>query len=161
MVIVLMGVAGSGKTTVGRELARELGWEFRDGDEFHPAANVAKMAAGIPLGDGDREPWLAAIGAYVDGRRAAGKSAVVACSALKEAYRLRIVPDPSRVSLVWLTGDPELLRRRIRGREGHFMKEDMLASQLEALEPPANALRIDVDATPAELVGRIRAELGI
>jgi gluconokinase len=155
MVILIMGVAGSGKTTVGRALATALGWEFRDADEFHPAANVAKMSAGHPLTDADRAPWLAAIRAYIDAQLAREENAVVTCSALKEAYRARLVADPARVKLVHLTGDPALLAQRIAGRTDHFMKPEMLASQLAALEPPRDALVIDIARSPATIVGQI------
>jgi gluconokinase len=139
-VVVLMGVAGSGKTTIGVKLATALGCGFRDADEFHPAANVAKMSAGIPLDDADRAPWLEAIRAYVAGCLARGESAVVTCSALRESYRERIVVDPVRVKLVYLRGEFSLILGRMKRREGHFMKEAMLRSQFEALEPPENAV---------------------
>lgn len=161
MVILLMGVAGCGKTTVGQALAAALGWSFRDADEFHPAANVAKMSAGHPLTDADRAPWLAAIRAYVDERLARQENAVVTCSALKENYRAQLVADPARVKLVHLTGDPALLAARIAGRQGHFMKPGMLASQLATLEPPRHALTVDVAGSPAETVTRIRKGLAL
>src|SRR4051812_9707310 len=129
MVIILMGVAGSGKTTVGEKLASALGWGFRDADDFHPPANVAKMSAGAPLTDEDRAPWLAAIRAHIDACLARGENAVVTCSALKERYRQVLLADPSRVKLVYLTGSPSLLAERIGGRHGHFMKPEMLQSQ--------------------------------
>jgi len=155
LIILLMGVAGSGKTTVGRRLAETLGWGFADADEFHPPANVAKMSSGQPLDDEDRAPWLAAIRTYIESRIAAGTPAVVTCSALKERYRAAVAPDPSRLRLVHLTADPAVLRERISGRQGHFMKADMLQSQLDALEPPKGALSVDVSAPPDVLVGRI------
>ncbi len=161
MVIVLMGVAGSGKTTVGRQLAEQLGWPFADADEFHPPENIARMAAGLPLDDADRAPWLAAIRAQIDRHLAAGVSAVVTCSALKQRYREQIRSDPARVRLVYLTGAPELLAARLHQRSGHFMKPDMLASQLAALEPPTDALTLDVAAAPAKLVAAIRAAYGV
>jgi gluconokinase len=154
-----MGVSGSGKTTVGRLLAAGLGWEFRDADEFHSAANLAKMAAGIPLDDHDRAPWLAALRACIDERLRTGAGAVVACSALKEAYRRRLRPDPARVRTVFLHGDVPLIQGRLRQRQGHFMKADLLGSQFAALEPPADALALDVAAPPSVLVARIRAAL--
>jgi gluconokinase len=161
MVIVLMGVAGSGKTTVGGALATALSWEFRDADEFHPAANVAKMSAGHPLTDADRAPWLAAIRHYIDHKLARRENAIVTCSALKAAYRAQLVADPSSVRLVHLTGDPALLAQRIAGRTDHFMKPDMLASQLAALELPRDALAIDVAAPPAAIVAQIRKALSL
>ncbi|WP_040768323.1 gluconokinase [Tsukamurella sp. 1534] len=130
-----MGVSGSGKSTVGAELARHLGRDFADGDDFHSNANRAKMAAGTPLTDEDRWPWLAAIGAHLRDEMIAGRPAVVACSALKRVYRDRIRAAGASVYFVFLTGGEDVLMRRMQGREGHFMKADMLASQLAILEP--------------------------
>ena len=156
MVILLMGVAGSGKTTVGRALAASLGWSFRDADEFHPPANVAKMSAGQPLTDADRVPWLAAIRAHLDEKLARNENGVVTCSALKEKYRATLVADPARVKLVHLAGDPALLAARLAGRRDHFMKPEMLASQLAALEPPRDALAVDIAGSPDQIVAHIR-----
>jgi gluconokinase len=156
-----MGVAGSGKTTIGRALAASLGWNFRDADEFHPPANIAKMSAGQPLTDADRAPWLAAIRAHLDEKITRGENAVVTCSALKENYRAQLVTDPARVKLVHLTGDPALLASRIAGRTDHFMKPGMLASQLAALEPPRDALTVDVAAAPEKIVAEIRRALSL
>lgn len=161
MVILLMGVAGSGKTTIGEKLAADLGWPFADADAFHPPANVAKMSAGQPLTDGDRAPWLAAIRAYIEGVLARGGSAVVTCSALKARYREVVVPDPAQVKLVHLTGTPDLLRARIGARQGHFMKPAMLDGQLAALEPPAGALTVDIAPPPAEIAAAIRRALAL
>lgn len=161
MVIVLMGVAGSGKTTVGQKLAAALGWSFRDADEFHPAANVAKMSAGTPLTDEDRAPWLAAIRTYIDASLEHREGAVVTCSALKERYRAVLVGDPAQVKLVHLTGSPALLAERIGGRKGHFMKPEMLRSQLDALETPANALAVDIAPPPEDIVATIRRALSL
>lgn len=161
MVILVMGVAGSGKTTVGRALAAALGWEFRDADDFHPPANIAKQAAGIPLDDADRAPWLAAIRAHLDEKLFRGENAVVTCSALKEKYRAQLVADPARVKLVHLSGTPALLAARIAGRTDHFMKPAMLASQLAALEPPRDALAVDIAEPPDKLVAHIRRALSV
>ena len=160
MVILLMGVSGSGKTTLGQWLASQLGWEFADGDDYHPAANVEKMRNGIPLTDADRAPWLETLRALIAGWIAAGKSAVLACSALRQAYRdsLRIGPE---VQVVYLRGTPELLRERLRARVGHFMTEGMLESQLAALEEPEDAVVVDVDRSPVEIAAEIRARLGL
>jgi gluconokinase len=160
-VIVLMGVAGSGKTTVGRALAAQLGWTFRDADEFHPVANVEKMSGGIPLTDRDRQPWLRAIRAYIDETLARGDHAVVTCSALKERYRRVIVVDPARVKLVHLTGDRALIAERLRARQGHFMKPGMLSSQLADLEAPRDALVVDVAPTPEVIAAEIRTALSL
>jgi gluconokinase len=161
MVILVMGVAGSGKTTIGQLLARELRWSFADADDFHPPANVAKMAAGQPLDDADRAPWLAALRAHIEGCLARNENAVVACSALKSAYRATLVVDRTQVRVVHLHGSRELLQSRLQHRKGHFMRPEMLESQLATLEPPSHALTLDVSATPPELVARIRQAFAI
>ncbi|GGK34193.1 gluconokinase [Pilimelia terevasa] len=155
-VTVVMGVAGSGKTTVGRLLADRLRVPYADGDDFHPAANVARMRAGHALTDADRAPWLAALGRWIDARGATG--GVVSCSGLRRAYRDALRRDRPRVRLVLLTGDPDLLARRIAGRRDHFMAPAMLAGQLATLEPPEPdepVLQVDVAPPPAVLVARI------
>ncbi len=161
VVILLMGVAGSGKTTVGLRLAADLGWSFRDADDFHPPENIAKMSAGQPLDDRDRAPWLAAIRAYIAACLARGESAIVTCSALREAYRAAAIPDPVRVKLVHLAGDYQLILDRMRARTDHFMKPAMLESQFAALETPANALAVDITKTPVEIAAEIRAKLAL
>lgn len=161
IVVVLMGVAGSGKTTVGRVLATALGWEFRDADDFHPPRNIAKMSRGTPLTDADRAPWLAAIRQHIDDCLARRSNAVLTCSALKAVYRRAILSDPDRVKLVQLSGTPELIRQRLAARSGHFMKTDMLDSQLASLEPPADALTVDIAPPPEIIVGRIRSALSL
>lgn len=161
LAIVIMGVAGCGKSTVGVKLARELGWDFKDADDFHPPANVAKMAAGIPLNDEDRAPWLLAIRQHLEAALQRGESVVVTCSALKERYRAVVVCDPERVKLVYLQGDYALLLQRISQREGHFMKDTMLKSQFEALEPPTTAFTVSVALSPEEIVSRIRREFEV
>ena len=160
MVVLVMGVAGSGKTTVGRRLADALGWEFYDADDFHPRANVEKMARGVPLDDEDRGPWLEALREVVRAALERGGGAVLACSALKECYRERLLVD-ERVKLVYLKGDRGLLRRRLSARRGHFMRPEMLDSQLAALEEPGPETHFDASAAPDELVGAIRDRLGI
>jgi gluconokinase len=160
LVILLMGVAGSGKTTIGLQLAQELGWSFRDADDFHPPENVAKMSAGMPLDDHDRAPWLAAIRSHIGSCLARGESAIVTCSALKERYRAIVAGDP-RVQLVHLTGDFDLILERMNKRQGHFMKPEMLRSQFAALEPPSGAVPIDIDRPPAEIVAAIRQKLSL
>ncbi|MEO6875065.1 MAG: gluconokinase [Opitutaceae bacterium] len=159
MVVLLMGVAGSGKTTIGRELAAELGWRFADADDFHPPANVAKMSVGLPLDDTDRAPWLAAIRVYIDARIERGENAVVTCSALKEKHRAVLLTGAPEVNLVYLRGTRELLWSRISARKGHFMKPAMLDSQLAALEEPVNALVVDITPPPAQIIAGIRSAI--
>lgn len=161
VVVLLMGVAGSGKTTVGTQLAAELGWSFRDADEFHPPENIAKMSAGTPLTDDDRAPWLAAIRRHIESTLARGESGVVTCSALRERYRAAAIPATGRVLLVHLAGDFEVIHTRMQARTDHFMKPEMLKSQFAALEAPADALRLDITRTPAELVGDVRRALAL
>jgi len=160
VVILLMGVSGSGKTAVGTLLASQLGWEFADGDDYHPAANVEKMRNGIPLTDADRAPWLETLRALIAGWIAAGENAVLACSALKRTYRENLQIGPE-VQAVYLRGTPQLLRQRLRTRIGHFMTERMLESQLAALEEPEDAVVVDVDRAPARIVAEILARLGL
>jgi len=136
MIVVVAGVAGSGKTTVGQLLARRLGWRFADGDNFHPAANVAKMKAGLPLTDDDRKPWLAAIDSWMDDIIASGQSAVLACSALKRKYRDDLVGRREEAVMVFLTISQAEDEARVLARKGHFFHEPLLASQFAALEPP-------------------------
>lgn len=155
-----MGVSGVGKTTVGRLLAAGLGWPFLDADDFHPAANVAKMQAGQPLDDADREPWLATLAAALRQRLERGESAVLACSALKESYRDRLRVGPA-VRFVHLRAPREVIRRRLEERRGHFFAPDLLASQLAALEEPEGALSVDVSEPPELVARRIVGELGL
>jgi carbohydrate kinase (thermoresistant glucokinase family) len=158
--IVLMGVAGSGKSVVGAALAARLGVPFRDADEFHPAANVAKMSSGVPLDDNDRWPWLDAIGAAI---RDTHGGVVVACSALKRAYRDRIIAVAERaVMFVYLDGDRATLAKRLGGRRGHFMPASLLDSQLATLEPPAadeNAIVVSIEPPAATIVDDICTRL--
>jgi len=134
IVLVVMGVSGVGKTTLAKALAERLGWTFKEGDELHPAANIAKMKAGIPLTDADRGPWLDAIGGWIDGQLDAGRPGVITCSALKRAYRDRLARP--RVIFVFDRLGPEAAAARIAGRKGHFMPPSLLASQFADLEPP-------------------------
>ena len=158
-IILIMGVAGSGKTTVGRQLATGLGWPYHEADDFHSVASKAKMGRGLPLDDTDRVPWLAAIRAVMDDCRTAGRSAVFSCSALKESYRRVLLDGTAGVSLVFLSGERELLLARLQQRPGHYMKPAMLESQLAILEPPAGALVLDIRQSPGELVAEIRRSL--
>lgn len=147
--VVVMGVSGSGKSTIGRRLADALGYAFLEGDEMHPPANIAKMSAGVPLDDADRAAWLDGIARWMEAQRAAGRNAVVACSALKRAYRERLRRAGPAVWFVYLEVDHQELARRMRGRE-HFMPPELLGSQLATLEEPAGdepALHIDANGT--------------
>ncbi len=155
---MLMGVSGAGKTTVGRLLASDLGWDFADADDYHPPANVEKMRSGTPLTDADRTPWLETLRTLIAGRIAAGKNTVLACSALKREYRqlLQVAPE---VKVAYLKGTAETFRQRLRTRVGHFMTEQMLDSPLEALEEPEDAVVVDGDRSPAEIVAEIRARM--
>lgn len=158
-----MGPAGSGKTTVGELLASQLSWEFADGDDFHPPANIEKMSRGIPLTDEDRLPWLQSIRDAMQQWQAQGKSVVVACSALKRSYRnmLEVDSNAKDIKLVYLKGSYDLLLARLHSRAGHYMKEQMLASQLADLEEPTEALTIDVAESPEQIVSEIRNRLGL
>jgi gluconokinase len=161
VVVIVMGVSGAGKTTVGTHLARALGWTFRDADEFHPARNIAKMHAGEPLTDADREPWLERMRALLRETLGGGGHLVLACSALKEAYRERLTVDPVRQRWVFLHASRELLTERLAHREGHFMAASLLDSQLETLEPPEGALVVDVTPPPDAIVERILGALDL
>jgi len=162
MIIIVMGVSGSGKTAVGRELARQLGCPFYDGDEFHPPENIAKMARGLPLDDHDREPWLARLRELMGEHAKKGETAVFACSALKKSYRdlLRAGGDP--MQFVHLQGDFELIWDRMRRRKTHYMKADMLESQFDALEPPGSdeAMIVDITQNVADITSAILDQLG-
>lgn len=160
MIVLVMGTTGSGKTTIGKLLAGRLNWEFLDGDDFHPPANIEKMRAGIPLTDADRAPWLQILGSLIIARLGASESAVLACSALKESYRKELLVD-SRVRLIYLRGSYELFSERVRGRTGHFAKQDLLASQFATLEEPADAIAVDATQSPDQIVAEILQRLGI
>jgi len=162
VVILMMGVSGAGKTTIGQLLASALGWNFVDADDYHPADNVEKMRNGTPLTDADRAPWLETLRTLIANWIAAGKNTVLACSALKQSYRqaLQVGPEVEvEINIVYLKSTPEILRQRLRARRGHFMTERMLASQLAALEAPEDAVTVDADRPPAEVVTEIRARL--
>ena len=144
MIVVVMGVSGSGKTTIGTALAARLGWAFVEGDDWHPSQNVAKMSAGTPLTDEDRRPWLDRLNAELRAREARGESVVATCSALKQRYRDRLTRGLARWQLVFLHGSFELLGHRMAERKHRFMPASLLQSQFDALEPPANAIAVDV-----------------
>lgn len=160
MQIIIMGVAGSGKTTIAEALAEALDWPVYDADHYHPESNIAKMSAGEPLTDDDREAWLAALAALLREHAADRTPAVLACSALKQRYRDRLQVDRS-VRFVHLQGDYDLVLARLNERTDHFMKPDMLASQFADLEPPREAVVIDIRAPVAEIVAEIRQRLDI
>ena len=155
MIIILMGVSGSGKTTVGKLLARDLGWDFHDADDYHTPDNVAKMSRGIPLTDDDRLPWLQKLHDLILDCIRQNKQVVIACSALKEMYRTRLQIN-HLVQFVYLVGSFELIKERLTKRQRHFMTTDLLASQFAALEEPQDVLAIDISATPEEIVSAIR-----
>jgi gluconokinase len=157
--VIVMGVAGSGKTTVGELLAQRLGWSFYDADAFHPAENIAKMANGTPLNDADRVPWLAALNALISTSLEKKRPAVLACSALKESYRQQLLEDNDGVQFVYLKGSYDLIWSRISQRKDHYMKPQMLQSQFEALEEPANALKFDVSLSVEAIVERLLEHL--
>ena len=154
-----MGVTGCGKTTVGALLAADCGWEFHDADDFHPAENVAKMKSGAALADADRWPWLDALNAVLLAAERRGKSLVLACSALKQAYRDRLTRGCAAARFVFLDGEPELIRTRLAARRGHYMNPMLLDSQFAILERPQDALRLDAAGSPPVLVLAVRAAL--
>ena len=160
MVILVMGVSGSGKTTIGQMLSAQLNWPFVDGDSLHSAANVAKMAAEIPLTDDDRAPWLQSIHDVMEGWLIQQKNGIVASSALKEKYRRILLTSPE-IKIVYLRGSYELIYSRMQHRPGHYMKPEMLQSQFAALEEPADAIVIDIAAPAEEIVANIRQKLAI
>jgi gluconokinase len=147
---IIMGVAGSGKSSVGKVLAEHLKWDFYDADDFHPPENVSKMATGTPLTDADRAPWLAALHDLISSNLKQGKPSVLACSALKENYRAQLMKDNHGVRLVYLKGDYDLLMSRLNSRSDHFMKPQMLQSQFATLEEPADALTIELSSKSVE-----------
>jgi carbohydrate kinase (thermoresistant glucokinase family) len=162
--VIVMGVSGCGKSTIGALLAAHLRWEFEDADWLHPAANVDKMHNGIPLTDEDRWPWLAAIAAWIDHCRRSGGYAVVACSALKRRYRDVLIGDRADVRLVYLKGDEALIARRIATRHEHFMPRSLLRSQFEALEEPRadeNPVVVSIEPQPREIVAKILSALNM
>ena len=163
MIVIIFGVSGAGKTTVGKLLARELGWRFIEADDFHPAANIEKMRSGHPLTDEDRWPWLEELRQQIERSLSARKNAVLACSALKRAYRdhLRVSDE---VKFVFLRGDYALVERQLRSRHRHFMNANLLQSQFDNLEEPQpdeNVLTIELGRTPEDIVERIEAKLNL
>lgn len=161
MIIVVMGVAGSGKTRIGRALSRELGWPFYDADDFHPLENIATMSGGVPLSDEAREPWLDMLRELLQRLHADRVDAVLACSALRAHFRERLREGAGDVRYVYLRADRELLERRLTTRSGHFMPAALLDSQLAALEEPEGALTVDAAQPPEQLVAEIRSALAV
>lgn len=160
-VVLLMGVSGVGKTTIGILLAERLGWQFRDGDDFHSTANIAAMAQGIALTDGDRLPWLLAMQQAISTWLATGMPTVLACSALKAEYRQLLTQGCDRVQVVYLKASFELIQRRLQHRQGHYMAASLLPSQFAALEEPEDSLQVDASQEPAAIVTEIIAALGL
>lgn len=160
-VVVMMGVSGVGKTTIGKALAAKLDWSFVDGDDLHPPSNVLKMERGEPLDDRDRQPWLSELHRVIEDHRASGTPLVLCCSALKASYRQALVGDTRGVVFVYLSGQADLIAARLEQRRGHFMPPALLASQFDTLEPPVAAIAVEVDRPVAETVERIIAQLDI
>jgi len=161
MIVILMGVSGVGKTTVGELLADRTGWVLYDADDFHSQSNIEKMRSGIPLTDDDRWPWLDRLNAVLREKEQRGDSAILACSALKQRYRDRLAQGLGDVRWVHLAGDFDLIKQRIEARKGHYMTAKLLESQFAALEPPADALVLDVALAPASLSESIARGLGL
>jgi gluconokinase len=161
MIILMMGVSGSGKTTIGQLLASQLGWKFQDADDLHSPANIEKMHQDIPLTDEDRRPWLQALRELIDRSIEQQTNLVLACSALKAVYRQKLVSQPELVKFVYLKGSIELLQQRLKERKDHFMKVEMLRSQLADLEEPDDALVVEIDRSPTEIIQQIEKQLSI
>ena len=160
MIVILMGVSGSGKTTIGKLLAHDLGWDFYDADDFHPAQNIAKMSRGLALNDEDRRPWLQSLQALILDCLESGKQAVIACSALKETYRTTLRVNDN-VKFVYLKGSFEQIKARLTDRQNHFMPGDLLADQFATLEEPLDAVPIDISMPPDQISKAIRIALDI
>jgi gluconokinase len=158
VIVIIMGTTGAGKTTIGTMLATQLNWQFADADSFHPPANIEKMSHGIPLNDADRAPWLEAMRKAILEWIAAGKNVVLACSALKRAYRDELRPSPE-VRIVYLKGSYALFAERIRHRHGHFAGEQILAGQFTDLEEPEDAITVEAAQIPEQIVAGIRTQL--
>ena len=159
MIVLLMGVSGVGKTTIGQALAEALGWRFLDADDFHPPENVAKMAVGIPLDDTDRQPWLAKMNEELLKLQSGGSSAVLGCLGLKESYREQLARGVEDLEVAYLHGEFALIQERMNGRRHRFMPSTLLQSQFAALEPPEQAISVDVSASIEKSVSVIKAQL--
>jgi gluconokinase len=160
MIVIIMGVVGAGKTTVGTLLANQLGWQFADADDFHPPTNIEKIRQGIPLTDADRDPWLESLSHTIEGWIAANENAVLACSALKRSYREKLSVAPE-VRFIYLKGSPGLIAGRLHARHGHFAGESILTSQIADLEEPEVAIVADIRQDPLQIVDSIRKQLGL
>ena len=160
MIVIVMGVVGAGKTTIGTVLAQQLGWKFADADDFHSASNVEKIHQGIPLTDMDREPWLESLREQIIQWISNKQNVVLACSALKRTYREKLAVGPE-VRFVYLKGTAALIAERLRLRHGHFAGAPILASQMHDLEEPVSALTVEIDQTPAQIVTEIRKGLAL
>ena len=163
MVVILMGVTGCGKTTVGKLLAQDLGWKFHDADHFHPETNVEKMRQGIPLDDSDRIPWLKRLSELIGDAQQSEESFVLACSALKQMYREILKGEIQPVQFVYLKGSLDLVKERLGARKGHYMNPNLLPSQFAILEEPdqAEAIHMDISPQPEMIARNIRVELGL
>jgi gluconokinase len=159
MIVMVIGVSGSGKTTVGKLLAQSLNWDFSDADDFHPPANIEKMSRGIPLEDADRLPWLLHLQSTIDRWLLENKNVVLACSALKASYRKMLFRDKQQMKIVYLKGDFDLFATRLKTRENHYMKVDLLSSQFATLEEPEDAIIIDASQPLKVMVRQIENHL--
>ena len=161
MIIILMGVSGSGKTTVGQQLATDLGWLYFDGDNFHSILNINKMSDGIALNDGDRSVWLIQISQHINSLINSGQNAILSCSALKQEYRSQLEIDPEIVRFVYLKGSESLIKQRLMARFGHFMKAELLTSQFESLEEPEDAMIVEINRSAKQISKKIQANFGL
>ncbi|MCI0609580.1 MAG: gluconokinase [Anaerolineae bacterium] len=157
--LIVIGVSGSGKTTIGKAIASKLGWDFYDADDFHPQENISKMEMGIPLTESDRAPWLASLHDLIESCLTRGRPGVLACSALKESYRQKLMEGNDSVQLIYLKGSYDLIWSRVSARKDHYMKPEMLQSQFDALEEPTNARAVDISQSVDEIVQEISRHL--
>ena len=159
MIIIVIGVSGSGKTTVSEQLAKTLNYEFQDADDFHPFQNIEKMRQNIPLTDQDRQPWLQTLQDAIQQWLKQNKNVILACSALKQDYRKQLLVNPQQMQLVYLKGSYELIEKRLKQRSNHYMKVELLESQFKDLEEPSAAIEVDISQSLEEIVKKIQAKL--